>query len=595
MYWYAMEPLATVDAERALKLGLSCGKTIPVLRKYMVQRIAEIGTPEALATLLKPIVKSDDAEEQLVIIQGIRAALKGQRKVTPPENWPAAYAKAFKSSDKELRRQALALGVAFGDAGAMAALRATVDSPESDLTARREALEALLRAKDPGLLPSLLRLVGDQTLREAALTGLAMYDDAKAPQAILAAYPTFSPQEKRAALATLGSRPKYALELLRAVKAKKIPPADLAADLVRQLQNLKNPELDELLAETWGQVRSTPEEKQKLIADLRKLMANPPAPLDPALGRAVFAKTCQQCHTLYGVGAKIGPDLTGSNRADLTYLLTNVVDPSAVIPKDYLQTVVQTSGGQVISGIVKAEDDKSVTLQTTTAVVFVPKDEIDERRLSDVSMMPDDQLKQFTPLQIASLLAYLGGKEQSPLLATKENAETLFNGKDLAGWKGDDKLWSVKDGELVGHSNGLKKNEFLFSDMAAGDFELTLEIKLVNNDGNSGVQFRSDPLPDGEARGYQADAGVGWWGKLYEESARGILSDKSGEEFLKKGDWNLYRIVAKGSHVQTWLNGHPCADLDDPQGKRRGQFAVQLHAGGPTEVRFRNIKLKVLD
>jgi hypothetical protein len=210
-------------------------------------------------------------------------------------------------------------------------------------------------------------------------------------------------------------------------------------------------------------------------------------------------------------------------------------------------------------------------------------------------MMPDDQLKQFTPMQIVSLLAYLGGKDQSPLLATKENAETLFNGKDLSGWKGDEKLWSVKNGELIGHSDGLKKNEFLFSDMAARDFELTLDIKLVNNDGNSGVQFRSEPLPDGEARGYQADVGVGWWGKLYEESARGILSDKSGEQFVKKGDWNQYRILAKGTHVQTWLNGHECANLDDPQGKRRGQFGVQLHAGGPTEVHFRNIKLRVLD
>jgi putative heme-binding domain-containing protein len=180
-----------------------------------------------------------------------------------------------------------------------------------------------------------------------------------------------------------------------------------------------------------------------------------------ALGRAVFAKTCQQCHTLYGAGAKIGPDLTGSNRADLDYLLTNMIDPSAVIPKDYLQTVVLTVDGLVVSGIAKAEDDKSLTIQTPTNVVVIPKDEIEDRQLSNVSMMPDDQLKQFTPLQIASLLAYLAAKEQSPILATKDNQELLFNGKDLTGWRGNEELWSVENGEIVGRApKGLPRNEF---------------------------------------------------------------------------------------------------------------------------------------
>ena len=93
----------------------------------------------------------------------------------------------------------------------------------------------------------------------------------------------------------------------------------------------------------------------------------------------MFAKTCQQCHTLYGVGAKIGPDLTGSNRADLDYLLSNVVDPSAVIAKEYQPTVIITIDGRVITGIVTAEDDKSVTIRTATETLVLPKDEIDER------------------------------------------------------------------------------------------------------------------------------------------------------------------------------------------------------------------------
>ncbi len=96
-------------------------------------------------------------------------------------------------------------------------------------------------------------------------------------------------------------------------------------------------------------------------------------------------------------------------------------------------------------------------------------------------------------------------------------------------------------------------------------------------------------------QGYQADAGPGWWGKLYEENGRELLWDKSAEEFLKPGDWNHYEIRAEGSHVQTWLNGHPCADLYDPNGKRRGMFGLQIHSGEPMEVRFRNLKLEMLE
>jgi len=266
-----------------------------------------------------------------------------------------------------------------------------------------------------------------------------------------------------------------------------------------------------------------------------------------------------------------------------------------VITKDYQQTVVLTTDGLVVSGLVKSENDKSLTIQTATEAVVIPKDEIEDRQLSDVSMMPDDQLKQFAPYEIVSLFAYLGAREQVPILARKDNQELLFNGKDLAGWSGDLKLWSVEDGEIVGRSPGLDHNEFLFSDLAADNFHLSLEVKLLKNEGNSGVQFRSQRTEHGEAKGYQADIGVGWWGKLYEELGRALLWDKSGEEHVRLDQWNKYEIRARGSRIQTWLNGQPCVDLDDPEGQSRGIFALQLHSGGPMEVRFRKLKLEVLE
>jgi putative heme-binding domain-containing protein len=312
------------------------------------------------------------------------------------------------------------------------------------------------------------------------------------------------------------------------------------------------------------------------------------------LGRALFAKTCQQCHTLFGVGGKVGPDITGSNRTNLDYLLENILDPSAVIPKEYAATVLNLKNGRVITGIVRGETPAALTVVTQTETLTVSKDDVDERTASEVSMMPDDLVKQLSDAEVRALVAYLQSPVQTPYLATKDNAKDLFNGKDLTGWTGNPNLWKVENGEIVGKSPGIKRNEFLRSHMAAEDFRLTLKIRLVPDEGNSGVQFRSEEIHDGEMRGPQADVGKGWWGKLYEENARGILSNKPGDPYVKVGEWNDYEVVAVGGKVKTFLNGKPCVDLEDDKLPRRGIFALQIHAGGPMEVRFKDIRLEVL-
>jgi putative membrane-bound dehydrogenase-like protein len=594
MYWYAAEPLAETDPERALAFGLSCGKTVPLVRDFMLRRIGSLKTNSGLPPIVRALGKSNDTDEQLTILKAVRTALAGQRHVNPPTEWAEVYGKISGSSPDAVKNEATAVGVTFGDASALKSMRKRVTSHEA-APQRRDALQSLLAAKDPKLVKTLQILLGDPALRDAALAGLAMYDDPRTPAMILATYPSLSASEKRTALATLSSRSPYGLELLNAVSEKQVPKTDLSADLIRQLHNLHNDKIDGMLGSVWGQVRSTAADKAALIATYRELLSKKTeqAP-DPSLGRAVFGRTCQQCHTLYGVGANIGPDLTGSNRSDVDYLLTNIVDPSALIAKEYQPTVFTTSDGRVITGIVHAEDDKAVTVRTATETIILPKNEIEERVLSKTSMMPEDQLKQFTTHEILSLFAYLRGKSQVPMLATKDNATAFFNSRDLTGWTGESRLWSVENGEIVGKSPGIGGNTFLLSDLAAENFRLSLDVKLVKNEGNSGVQFRSEPLNGyNEMRGYQADIGVGWWGKLYEENGRAVLSDKSGEPFLKSGDWNHYEIEAIGSHIRTWLNGQLCVDVNDPPGKSRGQFALQLHAGGPTEVRFRNIKLEV--
>jgi putative heme-binding domain-containing protein len=404
-----------------------------------------------------------------------------------------------------------------------------------------------------------------------------------------------SPEHKRMALGALVTREGYALALLRAVQSKQIAASDLNSDLARRLQYLGSADIDALLQSVWGSVRNSDAAKAEMIAQYKALVTDPSHPAaDASLGRAIFSQTCQRCHTLYGTGEDIGPDLTGSNRSDLDYLLSNVVDPSAIMSNEYQPTIVITVDGRVVTGLIRAEDDRALTLQTAENLVVIPKSEIEERRVSPQSMMPDDQLKQFSEHELRSLITYVSGSKQVSMLATSDTAALLYNGQDLTGWSGEAGLFSVENGEIIAKSEqGISRNRFLVSDLTLEDFKLSLEIKLVDNAGNSGVQFRSELLPDGEMRGYQADVGADWWGKLYEEHGRELLWDRPGDEHVKLNDWNKYEIIAEGSKIRTYLNGNLCVDLDDPEGARRGVLALQLHSGGPTEIRFRNLKLEV--
>ena len=219
-----------------------------------------------------------------------------------------------------------------------------------------------------------------------------------------------------------------------------------------------------------------------------------------------------------------------------------------------------------------------------------------------------------------SLLALLA--LASTALAEDKN---LFNGKDLTGWKGLD-FWSVEDGCITGRTTKekpTKGNTFLVYKDEVADFELTFKYKIIG--GNSGVQYRSK-LTDEKAfvvAGYQADfeAGKTYSGILYEEKGRGILAQRGQKTVIKEGaapnkpkievagevgksaeiqakikadDWNDYRIVAKGGHLQHFINGVQTVDVTDETavGAKKGLLALQLHAGPAMVVQFKDIVLK---
>ena len=600
LYWYAIEPLAVLDLTRLLKVNVVSGTT--ELRRLAIRRAVDADPMEAVAQVVALMnIEKTSYNYVLSLPADLNLALQSRGRLPAPAEWKAARESLMKltsqprADNKRVRGDILRLGLRFGDESAFGELRDSVLDAANPIDQRKLSLESLQEAKDPNLPAVFRKLLADDELRSHAIRGLAGYDDPATVAALLKAYPKFSVAEKRDVVNTLASRVSYASGLLDAIGTKQIPSTDVPAETIRQLRNLGVKAIDDKIAAVWGTVRDTPADRKKLIVDwTRKL--NAPQQVDLGAGRAVFNKVCQQCHTLYGVGAKTGPEITGANRSDLGYLLENIFDPSALIPKEYAATKLDLVDGRVLTGIVKEETKTTLTVITATETLTVPVADVDKRTPSPLSMMPDDLTKQLSEPDLRNLIAYLRYPSQVPMLLTKENSKDFFNGKDLTNWEGDKAVWSVENGEIVGKTEkGLKRNNFLMSTFDAMDFRLKLKVKLTPDAANSGIQFRSVPIKGGEMRGPQADIGAGWWGKLYEEQARGLLAKEGGEQFVKPGEWNDYEIEAIGGKVRILINGKECTNYGpDEKLSRRGRIAVQVHSGGPTDVRFKEIVVEVL-
>jgi hypothetical protein len=198
------------------------------------------------------------------------------------------------------------------------------------------------------------------------------------------------------------------------------------------------------------------------------------------------------------------------------------------------------------------------------------------------------------------LLAAVPPQDKAPLPAPDADGWiTLFNGKDLTGWSGDTSIWRVKEGYIQGQIDKVGYNTFLVCDHPFSDFVLEAKFILPKG-GNSGIQYRSvvsDPKK-WVVGGYQADIGAGWFGALYEERGRGVLikADPEAAKTVKADDWNQYVIEAQGSKLKQTVNGKVTGELDDtnPKARADGVLALQYHAPGGFEIRFKDIRIKPL-
>jgi putative heme-binding domain-containing protein len=200
------------------------------------------------------------------------------------------------------------------------------------------------------------------------------------------------------------------------VEKKVVARSDISAYIARQLYALGDRAVTERLRKAWGEVRDTAPQKRQQITRYTKMLT--PAALrraDAGNGRLVYSKTCQQCHKLFGEGGTIGPDLTGSNRGNLDYLLANLIDPSAEVGQDYRMSVVTTHSGRVITGIVVERSAARLVVQTATERISLSAEDVDTVKDSPMSMMPEGILESLTREQVRDLIAYLAANTQVPL------------------------------------------------------------------------------------------------------------------------------------------------------------------------------------
>jgi putative membrane-bound dehydrogenase-like protein len=424
MYWFAAEPLVAADPARALELGARTPLT--ALRPYFTRRQAAVGAgaadagagaaPTGIAALLAAAGGSSNAAYHREILEGVLAATEGKTGVTAPREWTAAYAKLSVSDDAGVIALADQLATRFGDRNVINAKRRIVVDTFAPLAARQAALNVLLEQRNFQLAPVFQRLLPEPGLRLGALRGLAPYDVPTTPAAILANFPTFTAEEKRAAIGVLAGRPGYARELLRAVRSGVVPRLDVDAGVARQLRLLGDPELDREIAEVLGVLRETPEAMAREIAQWKTVLTPERiASANPSRGRAAYERACAMCHVLFEAGLPIGPELTGSNRADVDYILANVIDPNAHIGKDYLLTMVETNDGRTAAGILQRETPASVTLVSPAETVTFAREQIRKLEQLEISLMPPGLFQAMTEAEVADLMAYLRSMTQVPL------------------------------------------------------------------------------------------------------------------------------------------------------------------------------------
>ena len=368
---------------------------------------------ESFQLVVTAVGSTTDTSVQAALLKGMLLGLEGRRSVRAPEGWSTLSNTLACSTSASVRQHALALSQIFGDTVAVTSALECVQDSSVAAAQRCSTLSLLLGQQNQEASQLLKVLIDEPALTLSAIRGYAVVRNDEAPAVLISRYSKLNAQQQRAVVETLASRKAYAEALLEALKMNQIQPSAVPVQVARSLKNL----LGKKFTDVYGALPVVGAEREHLVKKYKKLCKpSAVAAADASRGRAVFQKTCAACHVLYGEGGKVGPELTGANRANLDYILLNSVYPSLDVPHAYRTVSVLTVDGRVVNGVLAEEDGTKIVLRTPEQPrVVIAKEDIDFRKISPQSMMPDGQLDAMKPQEVIDLVKYLRTTEQVEL------------------------------------------------------------------------------------------------------------------------------------------------------------------------------------
>jgi putative membrane-bound dehydrogenase-like protein len=401
MIWYGLEPLVKSNPVKAFEL--SSRSKIPMVTSFIARRAVDADATESLISAIgkSPANLAD-------MLEGMRDGLEGRSDIKTPANWAPVYAK-LKQNKGKVAQLSMELAQHFGDTEAAKNYLTTLKNSAAPLDQRKKALQALTAQQRPELVKELPALLDNPGLRLDAIRSVAGYDNEPLGKLLLDKYAKFGAKEKAEAIQTLSSRPKYGWLLTQAISKKTISKSDIPTYVARQLRRV----VGSGFVEVWGPIDHVAFD-EKAYKKYRALLTDQAvASGNPQNGRLIFKNTCGPCHKMYGEGGIIGPELTGSNRANLDYLLGNILDPSGEIQDDYKMVVVTTRDGRTYVGNIAKETERQVTLRVVGQdAVLLNKSDIQTRETTPTSMMPSGLLEALSDKEITDLVAFLRTTKQ---------------------------------------------------------------------------------------------------------------------------------------------------------------------------------------
>lgn len=403
LVWFGLKHLG---AER---LEVAKATEWPDLLRYLARSAA--GDPKLVNEVVEIAARAEGKSEAL--LAGLMEGFKGWRKAEMPKGWSES-SQVLETRHPKVMRELSAL---FGDGRAMSSLKEIALNGEEEMKVRKRALEALVDAEAEGLRALCEKLLRTRGLSVTSVKGLAKFDDAEVGELLLGNYGKLrQSDEKAAVIDALVTRKEWAALLLREMESGKIPRKVVTPFHGRQILAMEDEGLSKKLREVWGEIRKSDEALKAKIVNLEKMLsAEVRSQSDKAKGRVHFQTLCASCHQLYGEGGKLGPDLTGSGRADLGYLLENIVAPNSVVPAEYQMSIVTMKDGRILSGVVSSENERTLTLQSLAEEVNLEKAEIGERKRLKDSMMPPGLIDGLSKEEVRDLVGYLMYPEQVEL------------------------------------------------------------------------------------------------------------------------------------------------------------------------------------